>query len=577
MLETRRKIDAPDLMIAGAVGLIFLAGFVVYMLKLHPVAVFMDTLRFLGYYDDSISGRHSIWSTWNQGQHRGILPQAVVYLNARYFGLSVFGCTALSGAFIGLTGFAICLEIARSGVSRVMLAALSVLTFAALFSLSNWELYSVDVGVALFAKNLSFVLFWILLDRALRRGSRVAFALCIVTAPLIVLLVAFGWSFAFVGASSFVALTAAWKTPGMRRSVLIFAALLVSIVLYVVLGAIFPTARLVPETPATAANFLHLIYGTVLAVASVLVGRESVEVYGVPFALLAVAGVAMLAAAAYAVLGNLAKRRHDSIVANGLIVYALLDAASVAIARGMIDPRQAMAPRYFEDLSLLIIGIVWSIALLARDVRMPVRKSAVTLAAVLSVLFLLGQSATAADEWRKAPYRHESFAKMAAVTMSGPTTLADARLLQQPLDSAVRASAIQKRYGLGPFRRIPCAAGPIISGDGWYANDDGQGTWMGASSSVTIRNCSSEVRVRAYMPETFTARSATLAVDGAQAKTVNIRPGTVADIDLPTTTTSQYVTVRISVDQTTIPAKAFPGSQDTRELGLLVSSVRSEK
>ncbi|WP_296657677.1 hypothetical protein [Paraburkholderia sp.] len=573
MTETRRPLASLDVIIVAVVGLVFLAGFVAYMWKLHPLAAFMDTLRYLGYYDDSISGRHSIWLTWNQGQHRGLLMQALVYLNARFFHFSIFGCTMLSGAFIGLTGFAICLEMARSDMSRMMLTVLSVLTFSALFSLSNWELYSLDIGAALFAKNLSFLLYWIALDRAIRMRSRHALALCIVTAPLIVLLVAYGWSYAFVGASIFVALAAAWKTAEMRRVSLICAALIASMVLYVSFGASFPATRLAPEASATATNLWHLVSGTVLAVASIFISRESITVYGIPFPLLTLAGVTMLAAACYVLLGNLVIRRRDSIVPSSLIVYGLLDAASVAIARGMLDPQQAMASRYFEDLSLLIVGVAWSVALLARDV--PVQRPAAVVTAALAVLFFVGQGATVVDEWNKVPYRHDSFARMAAVTVIGPKTLDDASLLQQPLDLAVRASAIQKKYDLGPFRHIDCETGPVIAGAGWYANDGSGSSWMGQSASVVLRNCGSAVHVRAYLPETFPGRAATLAIDGKRVRSFDIIPGHVEDLVVPAASTNRYVTIEITVDRTTVPAKAIPNSQDGRELGLLVSNVRS--
>lgn len=571
-MTERRKLAAPDVVISGVVGLVFLAGFVAYMLQLHPVAVYMDTLRFLGYYDDSISGRHSIWTTWNQGQHRGILPQAVVYLNARFFHLSIFGCTMLSGAFIGLTGFALCLEMARSGLSRLTLMALAILTYAALFSPSNWEIYSVDVGAALFAKNLCFILYWILLDRALRASARSAFALCILTAPLIVLLVAFGWSYAFVVTSIFAGAVAAWKTPFWRRAVTIGAALLGSMALYIILGHVFPAARLAPDTPATAANLWNMISGAVFAVSSIFLGQESIEVYGVPFGVLALAGIVTVGTAAYALLGNLTARRRESIVPNALIAYALLDAASVAIARGMIDPHQTMASRYFEDLSLLIVGIAWSVALLPREI--PARRAVSVLTIALSMLFLVGQSATAANEWVKVPYRHEAFEKMAGVTLAGPTTVADARLLQQPIESAQRASAIQRKYGLGPFRRIACEVGPVINGSGWYPNDEGS-SWMDQSASVTIRNCGDTVHVRAYVPEIFPMRTVTLSVNGKPLKSFDVLPGHMEDLVAPISTDDSYLTVRISVDHVTVPSQAFPGSHDSRALGLLVSSVRS--
>ena len=98
---------------------------------------------------------------------------------------------------------------------------------------------------------------------------------------------------------------------------------------------------------------------------------------------------------------------------------------------------------------------------------------------------------------------------------------------------------------------------------------------MAKSASVTIRNCGDTVHVRAFTPNTFTARAAALAIDGKPVKSFTVAPGRVEDLSAPVSTLDRYITVTITVDQVTVPEQAVPGSKDGRELGLLVSSIKS--
>jgi hypothetical protein len=453
------KLPVFESKVVAVMGALFFAGFLAYMRLAHPVVAFMDSLRFLGYFDDSMSGRRSVWATWNQGEHHGLLPQALVYFNARLFHYRVFFATLLSGVVIGLTGIVLSYNFARTlkeesismeKVNRIVFLAVCFITFAALFSLSNWELYCVDVGAALFAKNLSFILYWIALDRVLRSpSSSVLKASLLAGAPLIILLVAFGWAYNFAVTSLICIFWCAPSSASMRSRFALSASIVLSITLYVVGGRLTAGGHYLATEPELFIAIKNIATGYLLAISSVFVDREAVAFYGIGTNAQYAIACLTLALALWLLVQNFLQRRNRSIIPTALILYALVDGCSVAIARGRFDPALASASRYFMDLSLLIVGMAWSAVLLSGPRRVT---KAMTLA--VTIIFLIGQSLTAKYEWYVAPYRHDLFMRMMTATLSGAKTTEDATLLQQPLDSARRGSQVQSEYGLGPFRDI---------------------------------------------------------------------------------------------------------------------------
>lgn len=451
--------------VIAAFGALFFAGFLAYMRIDHPVVAYMDTLRFLGYFDDSMSGRRSIWATWNQGEHHGLLPQALVYFNARLFHLRIFYATLLSGVVIGLTGVVLSYNCARTlkeesisaeKVNRVAFVAICLITFAALFSLSNWELYCVDVGAALFAKNLAFILYWIALDRILRSPSSGALkASLLFGAPFIILIVAFGWAYNFAVTSIICIFLCAPSAASMRSRVALSVSIVLSITLYVVGGHLTAGGHYLAAEPELFVAIKNIATGYLLAISSVFVDREAMTFYRIGLAAQYVTACCTLALALWLLVQNFVHRRNRSIIPTALILYALLDACSVAIARGRFDPALASASRYFMDLSLLIVGIAWSALLLSRaHEKRPSSRAAGAMTLAVGIIFLIGQGLTAKYEWYVAPYRHDLFMRMMTATLSGAKTAEEATLLQQPLESARRASQIQAEYGLGPFRDV---------------------------------------------------------------------------------------------------------------------------
>ncbi|MGT2507927.1 hypothetical protein [Cupriavidus basilensis] len=258
-----------------------------------------------------------------------------------------------------------------------------------------------------------------------------------------------------------------------------------------------------------------------------------------------------------------------------LIVYGGLHVAAVSYARGRFDPVGAMAPRYYLDITLLFIGVIWSTFLAIKSTSMTgvMPKMLGILAFVISLAFVVGHGLTASDEWAKAPYRHESFTRMRDVTLFGVNTKEDAALLQQPMDGARRGVEVQREYGLGPYRRIGCAE--PVHGTGWFDERDGSG-WISGSARAVLRNCGGTLVLNTFIPDSWPARNISVSVSGGAPTVVRITPGVGAPVYVPVSTTSKFLDVTITVDKTTRPSLMSKTSSDDRDLGLIVSSMRSE-
>ncbi|MGT2507926.1 hypothetical protein [Cupriavidus basilensis] len=289
-MYTKMKKCGKPAAIVLALAVIFLAGFTAYMRVLHPQAAFMDSMRFLMYFDDVERGRASLLSTWNQGDHHGLFTQIVVYLNAKLFGFSVFGATLLSGLVLAITGIVLGLDQYRTlnprgTVNFLAFVGLAATTFLALFSLANWELYSVDVGVTLFGKNLIFILYWIGLERTLRSSdaSKVLRWTILASTPVIVLVFAYGWAYAFVIASIFCVFVSDRKDEGaVRFQRAVVGVLAISFVLYVVGGYVFPVKHPAFAPLTGNSSLLNAVVGFSFALSSAFMGSETITSLGLP-------------------------------------------------------------------------------------------------------------------------------------------------------------------------------------------------------------------------------------------------------------------------------------------------------
>jgi hypothetical protein len=541
-----------------------------YMRILHPQVAFMDTLRFLTYFENSERGTASLLSTWYQGEHRGFSPQLVVYLNAKIFKFDVFGATLSSGAALAVTGMLLGLEQYRTmseqgqrRVSLITFISLAALTFLTLFSLANWELYSVDVGVALFGRNLIFILYWIGLDRALETFNRplaLRWAL-LISSPVIVLVFALGWSYAFVLAtiiSACVARPADAEAKSFRRTLLI--TLVASQLVYVAGGYFLSTEGGNYAPSGKIASLGNAATGFFFMLSSVFIGTETITSLGVPVWMQFAVALALIGAVLWLGVSVVFSKYRIPLVPLALMIYAGSHMAAISYARGRFDPQLAMAPRYYMDLSLLFIAFFWTATLFIRGGNISHWKKNITVAGliILVVLFLVGQGITLKDEWAKAPYRHDAFNRMRNVTLTGVTSAEEATLLQSNILVAKRGVDVQRAYGLGPFRDIGCATPIHISG--WFDQDDNG--WIGKEANMRIKNCGGDLRLNVFVPKSFSTKTVWVSIEGGPFFQTKLMPGQATSIDVPVQgKNAQYLNITVTVDATTKLSDLQPGSK----------------
>jgi hypothetical protein len=562
---------------------ISLSIFFKYMYVLHPEVAFMDTLRFLTYFDDSERGTASLFSTWIQGEHRSYLAQFFVYMNAKILKFDVFGATLSSGIIIALTGILLGIEQYRtlSDKSRRRLSlpvffGLVAITFFTLFSLANWELYSVDVGVTLFGKNLVFILYWIGLERALLETPKqlILRIVLLLSGPTIVLVLSSGWSYAFV----FTTIICGFVVSPVNKEAkkfrgYLFVVLLMSQIIYVVAGYYLGAGSY--SSLGRSASVLNVVIGFFFALSSGFMGVETITSLGMPVWVQLVAPMVLIITVAWLTIMVVVSKFRIPLVAIALVIYSVLHIAAVAYARGRYDPLLAMAPRYYMDISLFFIGFFWIAMLFIREGHIIKIKKFIFISVlfILALLFLVGQGITCKDEWLKAPYRHQAFNKMRYITLKGVTSIDDARFLQAPnIEVAARGVNIQRSYGLGPFRGIECSAPLNLSG--LFGDDE----WIGSNTNLLIKNCGGNLHLKVFLPYTFSTKLVGVSVDGDDFNYTKIEPGKVTDINLSLSgNNKKYLDIIIVVDQTTNPSDIQSGSTDRRKLGVIVSSITTEK
>lgn len=574
----------------ACIGLAFFAAFMWYLHVLGPSAVFMDSLRFLSYVDDSISGRHSLWYTWNQGDHRGMGPQAVVYLNARYFGLNVVGASALSGLVVLATGMMLCMTAAQTiqhesssgSASASPILLLSIVIFLTVFSLANWELYAIDVGVALFLKNFLMLGFWIALDRMISTGraTTAQAAAFSIAAAIMIFLITLGWSYPFVMVSLLIMWAPRQQTQTTRFRSVISVALLADLILYATVGLMLPKPELIlPPTPAPMLFMKNVIEGFFMGPATLFAGEETLTSFGFTLVEESLLGFLCILLSIAVLYLNFRKRPGSSFIPSALILYALADSAAIAVGRARFDPWNATAARYYQDFSLMIVGITWSAVLLRQINRNPNHKHKPFDSIVINSCFAAaalaatGQIVTADQEWRKAPYRNAIILRMRDITRIGVKGVVEATYLQQNLFYAQEGSRVQAKYGIGVFNGARCQATEFNDYSGWYENDPSR--WMRSTASTFVKNCGSRLRVVATVPANFGARHLSVGIFGQPSLSADLMPGQPTEIIVPVTTTSKTLRVELAVDHVTQPSRDIPNSADLRELGAMVPVIVS--
>jgi hypothetical protein len=576
---------------SGLVLIVCLAGLamhVLYIQRVMPDAVYMDSLRLLDQLELWLAGKMSFYDFWSQhGAHRGFVNQLALWANVSFFSYDPLLANRATGVVIaivaGIIGMAYLGDRSADGdrPDRITLApavCVAVVITALLYSGAGYELLTLDLGLPLWTKNLAVVAWLSAYARVVAtdmapvadgRPHTLAVVGLVVTAPLIVLVFTMGWSYAFAGGGLVgygYALVSAWSRgsrAGTWRSLLPAVALLVSIGLYVATGGVIDSAASNLGAGSLASALLLVPY----AWGAAWLNPWLAGTYGVPLVIAWFLGLAtfiLFVALALRLLRTLPGR----VVSLALMLggYGLLTGVAVSVARGGVGPEGAMASRYYMDVVMLPIGVIglwWVTRQQQRGRRYWNAAGAVFIAGLLLSTAIVDRL-----EWKTAPYRALIFASMNdAVRLGIPDANAAARV-PAPMGDARRGAAALWSHHLGVFAHTegssPACNAPALAGHGWYEGDN-QGAWSADDATLEVAPCGCSLSFAAYVPGYFPERTVSVEVDGKPFASVLLEPGKGGAFTLPPG--SQKRTLHLHLSAATVPHAEDPAQADMRSLG----------
>ena len=550
----------------------------VYVSVVHPAALYMDSLRLLSHLYEWDQGRMSLLDIWGYGSssHRGLITQSFLWLNVKLFSLDVLLANRLTGVVILLVGLLVSATYLKQVLSETSASArgtrLAACYFALLFvamgfSPAGFELFSLDLGLPLWFKNLCFIVYFIAHARLLARPDGARSVLLTVAAPVVVLIIGMGWSYAFVGSVLATHVLAAWMLGPQARSrasILPTLAVVLSGVAYVAGGGGAGDG----VTPALLLQkFGSALWLTCHAIGATFIGVETAVKLGLPFWIPGVLGLVLIVAMLVLLGGQLWRRQwQGSLLPIYLIAYGGLVAVSVSYARGGNGVDAVMAPRYYMDVYLFTVGVLWMWS--EQVLRRPVAWAVIALLAVQLALWG-GQLATQRVEWKTAPYRRVALAAMNEATLNGVADEQEARLLQSPYPDARRGVAAMRKLGVGVFRDHQdsgtCNDESIRMVSGWYGVENGS-IWMSRSAVISAGQCECTLASNLYLPPSFGERNVVVKQGDTEVVSITMKPGQSQAVQLPPSAAPTKYSVTASA--VTVPKRDL-GQPDTRELSVL--------
>ena len=580
-----RSIAMRDLAMALAIIAIALFGHAAYIHAVQPDVPYMDSLRMLVYQQEWRDGKRSLFGIWEMGSnHHGLVAPTLLWANVSFFGLDARLANYATGwviaAICAIASYAFLADrqaATTTGAAPRMLPSVIGVGLIALlfFSLAGYQLMTLELGLALWVKNLLFVVYFLAHQAWLRKPAPDAATglLLAVFGAAIVLLAGMGWSYGFAGA---VIGTQVLTMLGGRRDRGAAAllrwvpaiALVLALIVYALLGRDRGQSALAPTAASTALLPLYSL-GSAWS-GAVVFAKPSVAASA-----FFVAGIVSVLAGSWA----LYRRWRRGMLSGSLLpVYFLGYGAACALlfslARGAWGVQGVIAPRYYMDVLFFPVGLLW---LLFEDAQArrdgASRFSGVMCIAFAAVLFV-GHAWTYRLEWHAAPWRELAFDGAEQAVLRGGTTKEDARSMQAPLFVAKQAVAIMRARKLSVFRDADvttCDATTVRWTDGWHPLARNNNRWMAQAASIEIPPCSCDAKAKVYLPAEFAARDLVVAANGAK-QTLALAPGKEAWVTVPAAPKRHIAALSVSV--ATLPTRDMPGSKDTRTLGALFGPVR---
>lgn len=574
--------------IAGIVAVLaFALIHQLYLLRAHPDALYMDSLRLLFQLEQWESGQLSTIDFWGQGSsHRGFVNQLFLLANVSLFDLDVMLINRLTGVVIAAVALILILAWCRDNRRQLdsfgdalMVAGVSVTMAGLCYSWAGFELFTLDLGLPLWVKNLCFVSFFCLHAWLLSGESKRPMLWSIVLAlwaPVVVLVAGMGWNYSFIGAVlalQALAFIPAWRASSRWYGVLPCVSLLAAFGVYLTFGTVVDAAVSI-DTLDIADTPLITLY----ALGSTI-GNPAAITQTLPVWVIAVAGGGMLVTGLIASLSWLRRGAPGSRLPLYLILYGALVAVSVTIARGADGPGGVMASRYYMDLVLGLIGVIWITTRELRSVGAARGSVKTPLILIWTMLVAVGvlHLGTYYYEWRAGPYRALAFADMNRALLNSVPDENSAALLQSPIAHARKGAEIMRERQLSIFEGHPemqCSTEDVDYGRGWH-KPEAQGRWLTTLGELSLPStCSCDFVATMYVPGVFHARRIEVRRDDKAVSQATLLPGKTTTVELGKAGSKSILTLVAAPDPDQTPAAA--GTADEPELGALLTgfSVR---
>lgn len=575
---------------AGLLIVFFFALHQIYISRMQPDAVYMDSLRLLYQWQEWNSGRMSFVEFWGQGSaHRGFINQALMIANIELFSLDVLAANRLTGAVMAvfsalLTWVAVGslrdrdVHVGWGGAIALWLAA--VLGVALIFSWAGFELLTLDLGLPLWIKNFCFLLYFVGHSRLLLKmeGDKWTLFWLTLFGVCIILLVGMGWSYAFVGAVLFVHTLSFAVNKYQQGNSPWAGAWVATIALVIALAAYSFAGNGIDsgDSPATILKDMgSLVYLVLTAVGATWIGGETAAQFQGILQVLPVLGGISVVLCIFGIYWRIRRGIFSqSLLPLYLVSYGGLVAVSVSIARGSSGGEAAViASRYFMDVMFLQLGVIWLFVeelVFSRAVRARILG---IFFSVFAIILGAGLAATYWREWQVAPYRAIAFVEMNNALLAGVPDQKSADLLQSPLAHARRGAKVMREQQLSIFagRSIKmCDLSQIQLGRGWHVAEP-QGSWLSAAGQVSLPACECPLSVSLYLPDSFSSRELVVDDSTGVRQEILLEPG--KEIELVIAPSLVPRTISLTTSETTVPSRDLANKLDGRELGLLWTST----
>jgi hypothetical protein len=585
-----KKTNHAKYLIPVSVVVLFAWLHQIYVTRAHPDAVYMDSLRLVYQLEQWRQGQLSFLQLWGMGaEHQGFINPILLLLNVRYFSFDVMLSNRLTGVVVALVAMVVLLNfnfrIWKSskefpGTLLAVRVGISVLLTMICFSWAGFELFTLDLGLPLWIKNLSFVTYFAAHAYYLTMTARgwrpwvVGLGLTL-AGPVIVLMIGMGWSYAFVAAVLAVNLLVAAESISRRdvRTPLMKSAPAIALLLAQIAYLMASIGAGDVMAPHKKFSMLLQIPGLLLyALGSGLIGVETIVNYPVLLHVLPYVSGGALAAAIMLVFARCRRELHSgSLLPVYLLGYGFLTALSVSAARGGGGALAVMASRYYMDIMLFYVGLIWLwYDSLERSLANKPYVSTVLFLA-LCLVVVMGQGLTNKREWVAAPYRAAAFNSMNQALLQGVPDQRAASLLQSPLENARKGDQVLLEHHLALYSNRSadaCRADNVRYLSGWYARES-QGVWMGRSAVMQIPACQCDLVSSIYLPSDFSERSLVVS-DSESRQTIELAPGKVEQLRISPSNVRRMLD--ISVSRTSMPSGLPDGVHDVRDLGALWTS-----